>query len=569
MEKDKTMSAEELARQLEDERNYQNLFHEMMIQVYGQKLKPEELAQKIIETIIENTGVQRAGIFLCDNGHIKMMAHHCETPCEYCTLLRLRDRIDHPQTFSISMLEGQNTNSFYVNDRDIIRELYLPEEETASLKTNCNIKVYSYLTARSYQKDNNYADLILLNAPDGFKDSQLTWMERFISVFTLVRQQEEMKKAVFTAQNDVVEAGKAKAQFLANVSHEIRSPLNGVICMASLLKETPLDEEQQELLNIIQFSAENITRIIQDLLDLTQISTGKMVIRMESFSVKDLVTKLLQNFHQEFEKRGLEFQYSLDEKLDTFIGDRVRISQIISNLVNNALKYTEKGRVFLEIRKEDDYLVVVISDTGLGIPEDKLSSIFDQFVQLHSADKKKSGVGLGLAIVKELVELMGGTIDVRSKVNRGSSFTIKIPTGGREISMDSPEVQDHIPRDNSSIRILVAEDDQINSLYLKTFLRKRGFQVDDAANGSLAVNLCRMNQYHLVLMDVSMPVMDGLEATRNIRQFAPKMEIIAVTAHAYEEDQRKIRQSGMNDIVLKPIDEQDLMKAIEKALKRT
>lgn len=543
-------------QELKSERFFQTELNGLFHSLSENEISLEEMAKNALTLAMELTKVERGGLFHYINGNVRLLAHFCDAPCADCTLLDFRDDLySHPE-------EEPEKNSFFVN---------LSEDEvweSKTLLTQCNVRVQSYMAARSPVFQSQNVELILLNPKKPFTEYQLDWMDKIMGLFPLLQKRENMRKALYDSQNEVQEISKSKAQFLANVSHEIRSPLNGVICMASLLKESSLDEEQQELLNIIQFSAENITRIIQDLLDLTQITTGKMNIRMERFSLSEMLSHLMQNFRNEIEERNLEFEYSLQDNLDYFTGDRVRISQIISNLVHNAVKYTEEGRIFVDLREEEDHLIVVVSDTGVGIPEEKLESVFEQFVQLHSAEKgkKKSGVGLGLSIVKELVELMGGTIELRSRVGRGSSFQVNIPSGGALAVKEAVKEQQKKYSQDGPVRILIAEDDGINSLYLNTLLSRKGYEVDVAENGALAVNLSRMNDYHLILMDVSMPVMDGLEATRNIRKFAPDLSIIAVTAHAYEEDQRRIRSAGMNDIVLKPIDEIDLMHAIQKQL---
>lgn len=549
-------------QELRSERLFQDKLNKIFHEIYENDVSLEEMARKALSLAMGLTGVERGGVFHYTNDGVRMLAHYCETPCTDCTLLEFREQLSHLDNKDFLLQEETQAQSFFVNiEQD-------EQWKAHNLTTRCNVQVRSFLASRANLNENQYVELILLNGLSDFEDYQLEWVKKILGLFSLVQKHEDTRKALFEAQNEVIEVSKSKAQFLANVSHEIRSPLNGVICMASLLKESKLDEEQQELLNIIQFSAENITRIIQDLLDLTQISTGKMNIRMESFSLSEMLSHLMQNFRSEIEDRNLEFEYSLQENLDMFTGDRVRISQIISNLVHNAVKYTEEGRIFVDLREDNDHLIVVVSDTGVGIPEDKLDSVFEQFVQLQSPGKgkKKSGVGLGLSIVKELVELMGGHIELRSRVGRGSTFQISLPSGGILAEKEAVQEQQRQYSQGGPIRVLIAEDDGINSLYLNTLLSRKGYQVDVAENGALAVNLCRMNPYHLILMDVSMPVMDGLEATREIRQFAPDMSIIAVTAHAYEEDQRRIRSAGMNDIVLKPIDEVDLMHAIQRQL---
>lgn len=546
-----------LKKELHLEKDFQERYNHLAMDFYQNHYTLEEIGRRILEQVCSITGAVQGALFYHHDSEVKMTAHRCDDPCPDCHLINLKQQIPGPQTISINLQDEQRTNSFYVNNP----ELNLQSENSLQ----CSENVLSYLTARSYMKGRLHGELILVNSPGGFKEIHLGWMENTIGLFTQVQQREEMRQALIQARTEAAEAGKSKAQFLANVSHEIRSPLNGVICMASLLQETELDEEQQELLKIVQFSAENITRIIQDLLDLTQISTGKMVIRHEPFSLNELLTPLVQNYKKDMNDNGLDFHFQIAEGLDQFTGDPVRIGQILSNLVNNALKYTDEGSVYLEVGGSGLELDVTVSDTGLGIPEEKLDSIFDQFVQLDRNGSKKSGgkgVGLGLSIVKELVELMGGTIQVRSRVGKGSTFQVTLPSSDKSLGERLQKSAPKSKEEHKVLRILVAEDDPVNMLYLHTLLTRKGYLVDKAENGIAAVNLCRLNQYDLVLMDVSMPQKDGMEATKEIRQFAPDLRILAVTAHAYEGDRKKILESGMNGVVLKPIDEEELLQAV-------
>lgn len=550
-----------LEKELEQERNYRDTLYILMQDLGQDELDLEHSAQRALQSLWRLTGADRGGVFLYDDQGIHMVAHHCATPCRRCNLLEVGDIVNRTQeAFSLSVEEGAQASSFILHEP--------LKNFQGELPATCPPDIHSYLNASCYYQGKRLLELILINAKDGFSDGSLPWMEKILLLCKEIFLKRQMQISLESARKEVIDVNKEKAQFLANVSHEIRSPLNGVICMSSLLMDTELDEEQQELVNIIQFSASNITRIIQDLLDLTQISTGKMRIRCEEFSLQELMGGLIQNFQSDSLEKGLDFQYSIEDNLAPFWGDSVRIGQIVSNLVTNAIKYTDQGKIFLDIRIEEKMLKVVVSDTGVGIPEENQSSVFDQFVQLHSGEKraKKGGVGLGLAIVKQLVDLMGGMIELRSRVGRGSTFTVNIPAGSSEEDLPVVVPQENADKKSDVHRILIAEDDDINRLYLKTFLGRQGFIIDEAENGLIAVDMCKANPYDLVLMDVSMPQMDGIQATAEIRQFAPKLPIIAVTAHAYEEDQRKVRKSGMNGIVLKPIDEKDLKSTIQNIL---
>ncbi len=354
---------------LNREKAYQDCSDSLLQDFFHRPLKQEETAQRILNRVMVLSQSERGAIFSCNHGEYRMIAHGCKTSCDLCFLVELKKMIPQPESFSISLKDRQNTNSFLVNHLEDFEQDLCPEA------------LNNFLTAHSYSHGELSYEMVLVNSKEDFQEDQLPWMEKFIELFAQINQKEQLQNALMHAQQELVDASQSKAQFLANVSHEIRSPLNGVICMASLLQDTHLDEEQLELLGIIQFSAENITRIIQDLLDLTQLSTGKMEIRRESFSLPEFFNGIVQNHRNEGEKKAIDFRYELQEGLKDFTGDRVRISQIISNLLNNAFKNTEKGEVSLSIRQENKELVGVVSDTGVGIPSEKLEDIFDQFVQ--------------------------------------------------------------------------------------------------------------------------------------------------------------------------------------------
>ncbi|MDC7223064.1 MAG: ATP-binding protein [Spirochaetales bacterium] len=364
----------------------------------------------------------------------------------------------------------------------------------------------------------------------------------------------------------------AKTQFLGSLSHEIRSPLNGIICMGSLLRETELNEEQLELLDIIQFSADNITRIIQDLVDLTLLTSGQVILKNETFSLQTVCRNLIKNMKEEAESKGLSLGFRLEEGVDSFHGDSVRIGQILSNLLQNAVKYTREGEIFLSISLRSGGIEFVVSDTGVGIPRDKQDIIFDEFTQLGNPVQKDKarGVGLGLAIVKDLVEMMGGRVSVKSREGKGSSFTVLLP-----FHDDVEEFKEEkrggetlfLPSEDTSF--LIVDDDEINRLYLKMVLEGIGARTDEAENGRIAVEKVAGNKYDMILMDISMPVMNGLDATREIRKIKGNLPVLAVTANAFDEDFKRILDAGLDDIVLKPVDEVQLMKKISNWLERS
>lgn len=378
-----------------------------------------------------------------------------------------------------------------------------------------------------------------------------------------------LKARIGEKESEISRVIESKTQFLGSLSHEVRSPLNGIICMGSLLRETELDEEQRDLLNIIQFSADNITRIIQDLVDITMLSSGKVILKNESFSLKTFSSNLLKNIREEASQKGLTLNMSMDENLDTFHGDQVRLSQVITNLLQNAVKYTREGEIFLEIRADRKTVDFIISDTGQGIAPDKQDVIFEEFVQLDRSAVRKGeykGVGLGLAIVKDLVTMMGGSVTVRSREGKGSSFTVSLPrTSPEKARCGILRAGENTPL---GARILVVDDDEINRLFLRTILEKGGAVVEEADNGLTAVEMAGGESYHMILMDISMPVMNGLDATGEIRKTNPDIPVLAVTANAFQDDLKRILEAGLDDVVLKPVNEDQLMEKIATWLVR-
>jgi signal transduction histidine kinase/CheY-like chemotaxis protein len=378
----------------------------------------------------------------------------------------------------------------------------------------------------------------------------------------------EIEKARKVAE----EATKAKSLFLANMSHEIRTPLTGMLGMFSLLAKTKLNQNQRSFLDYSRTAAENLNQLVNDLLDVESIESGTLPLHETRFDPEKALAYVYHLFEERAKAQGLDFFLDIeasDPSLEV-LGDRNRFIQIVTNLVSNALKYTESGSISLkltiapaEAQRRRSYTVTV-SDTGIGIPKDKTGSIFESFTQLDTGYAKSSkGVGLGLAIVKQLVDAMDGTISVESSPG-GTSFTVRLSFPVAPPQEEAEETERTTASDNNSGigKILVCEDEGINRFYLGTLLQNKGFAVDVAANGREAVRLAESNDYSLILMDLGMPEIDGLEATRMIRAQGITVPIIALTAHSYKEDIDKCREAGMDDFLAKPILEPLLFKKI-------
>jgi PAS domain S-box-containing protein len=377
---------------------------------------------------------------------------------------------------------------------------------------------------------------------------------------------------------ELMRAQKAKEQFLANISHEIRTPINGIAGMASLLSQNPTKDEQRTYLNAIRSAADNLKVIINDILDLASIESGKLQLEKIGFNLNDLLHSLIETYGVQASEKGVKVSYTLAEDANkVFIGDPVRLNQILINLISNAIKFTHTGSIHVSVKtdkiKNETYrLRFDIADTGIGIPKSKLQTIFESFSQADaSVTRKYGGTGLGLTIVKQLIELQKGSIRVVSEENKGSTFTFTISYQlGKTEFFDETKL--FKPKYNSQLKnasVLLVEDNDINRLYAGSILKMWGCHYETAENGVVALEKIRNNSFDVILMDIQMPVMDGFETTKAIRKGDPmknNVPIIALTANATQKDFEKCIAAGMNDCITKPFTQDDLLKTLTKYL---
>jgi PAS domain S-box-containing protein len=377
---------------------------------------------------------------------------------------------------------------------------------------------------------------------------------------------------------ELMRAQKAKEQFLANISHEIRTPINGIAGMASLLSQNPSKEEQRTYLSAIRSATDNLKVIINDILDLASIESGKLQFEKIGFNLNDLLNSLIDTYGVQASEKGVGLEYTLEEDANqVFIGDPVRLNQILINLIGNAIKFTQTGSIHVAVKIDrinaDIYkLRFEITDTGIGIPKAKLQTIFESFSQADaSVTRKYGGTGLGLTIVKQLIELQKGTIRVTSEVNKGTtfSFTISYKLGKTEFFDEAKLYKPKYKTQLKNASVLLVEDNDINRLYAGSILKMWGCQYETAENGVVALEKVRNNSFDVILMDIQMPVMDGFETTKAIRNGDPKkskVPIIALTANATQKDFEKCLAMGMNDCITKPFTQDDLFKILTKYL---
>jgi signal transduction histidine kinase len=387
----------------------------------------------------------------------------------------------------------------------------------------------------------------------------------------------EAKQAAQEGQAVAERASRAKSDFLATISHEIRTPLNGILGMAQALQFERLGAEETRRLRVIRGCGETLLAILDDVLDLSRIEAGHLRIKRERFDMEHVTRGAVATFAPLAEKKDISFAFSIDEAArGNFMGDPVRLRQVLYNLVSNAVKFTQRGAVGVCVGHRDGVLTLEVADSGIGIPADKLDQIFDKFVQADSSTTRTAGgAGLGLAICRQLVELMGGAIHVNSVVGRGTVFSVTLPM--ERISEPRPlEVvlePGEQPGRAAPLSILAAEDNEVNRLVLTTLLRQDGVSLTVVNNGAEAVETWRSGDWDLVLMDVRMPVMDGVAAARQIRSEEratgrARTPIIAVTANALPEQRAEYEQAGMDLVVTKPLEVKALFRAIEQAVGR-
>lgn len=386
----------------------------------------------------------------------------------------------------------------------------------------------------------------------------------------VIARTQELEEAKLQAES----ASQAKSLFLATMSHEIRTPLNGVVGMIQVLRSTSLTSQQKKYLETLDSSSKALTMLIDDLLDLSRIESGKLVLDVETFATRRWIHDIKNLVSPLFEDKDVELEIKVSPDLPEFLrGDSARLLQIVVNLVSNAAKFTRFGRVILNLSgqpsSEGYYdLLLSVEDTGIGIQEDKLDLIFKAFQQLEVNQITNKGVGLGLAICKRLTDLMQGSLRVTSQPEEGSCFTFEVSLAQAEEMVEKTQDTQalDIPR---NLHVLLVDDDSINRFVARSLLEHEGLTVTEARNGQIAIEKVRAQSFDLILMDIQMPVMDGISATEIIRQEeseAHRTPIIGVSASVMSDDKKRYLRAGMDAVVEKPLVLDNLIRTILKLI---
>lgn len=398
----------------------------------------------------------------------------------------------------------------------------------------------------------------------------------FLLTLEDISEQKEAEQKLIAAREEALEANKSKSRFLANMSHEVRTPINGILGMLQLMKTTPLNEEQEDYADTAIQSCNRLTRLLSDILDLSRVEAGRLEIAEEEYELREVTDSINSLFTPVARQKGIDFVVTLDDSVPKRLaGDSIRLQQVVSNLVGNAIKFTDEGTVRLEAwatspgREDHCRIVLRVSDTGVGIPLEKQESLFEPFTQAENTyTRTHQGAGLGLAITRELIHLMQGELALVSEVGMGTEFYVSIPQqvvsetsaavkSAREDACDKP------------LNVLLAEDDSVSSLVAKRLLQKSGHSVHSVENGREALDALDHNDFDIVLMDIQMPVMDGVDATRAIREGVHgedkrDIPIIALTAFVMSGDKEKFLSRGFSGYLAKPLDVDSLQSVLSR-----
>ena len=474
-----------------------------------------------------------------------------------CFMILVDGKVKFSSTFTQHFLGLDIDNSFV--------DCFTDREKGANLLAEVKKDMYvEWKPVTIISKEHGVKEMLANLFPTDYYGEQgiIVWL---VDITELKSIETDLRAAKETAEH----LGHVKDEFIANMSHELRTPMNAVLGIIHLLYHTNLSEEQTSYVGTMEESAKSLLRIINEILDFSNIDSGKVFIQSEDFDIRQTLTGVLHSFQKAAEAKKLLLSYSVDDNVPDWItGDPIRLQQILMSLTDNAIKFTSQGSVWVRVQlesSENDKVVLRFSvqDTGAGVKAEDQSRIFRAFSQADtSGTRKHGGVGLGLAVVKRLVGVMGGQIWCESEIQQGSTFHFTVTFGLPKDDNESTVIFGRF----QGMPILLVEDNKINQIVATRMLQEKGFHVDVAPNGLKAVDMVQQRKYALVLMDIQMPEMDGIQATREIRNDAKykSLPIIALTANAMADDRKRCLEAGMNDHLAKPINPKALYQAIRK-----
>ncbi len=441
-------------------------------------------------------------------------------------------------------------------------------------------QIYKFLSIPVFINKKIKAVVGVANKQSDYNETDATQLTLMMDgIFKIIEQKEYQKQLIIEKEKALI-ASKTKSQFLANMSHEIRTPMNGIMGFTEILLSEETDKNKKEFLKIVYSSTESLMQIINNILDLSKIESGIMKTEEGEFNIFEITEKLVSIFNVKAKNKNIILTADINKNIPVILkGDFIKLNEILTNLIDNAIKFTNEGNVLIEIdfktiQETDIILFITISDTGIGIEENMLDKIFDDFVQVENyLTKIQRGTGLGLSIVKKLTNLLGGQIDVTSKINSGTKFKLTIPLKkGKDSLIKYSEENNEMVIMNTKKNILLAEDNKTNQILIKKLIEKMGFCLVIVENGAEAINILKNTKFDLVLMDIQMPLMNGIEATQIIREFEENsinknIPIIAITAFAMVGDREKFLNAGVDDYISKPIVQKDFFEIISKWIK--
>jgi signal transduction histidine kinase/ActR/RegA family two-component response regulator len=422
---------------------------------------------------------------------------------------------------------------------------------------------------------------ILDNSVRHFSETEKKTIAALSVALSLEHKRYLLEKSLTSAMAQAKHANEAKSQFLSNMSHEIRTPLNGIMGFSEILINEEPDPKKRWMLELIEESGKQLTKIVNDVFDYSAADSGKITLRSGKFNLREIIDETASFFSGDARKKGIDLFIDHANVHHTELeGDYFKLSQILVNLVSNAIKFTEQGsvKVHAGTKKEQKKIIanITVSDTGIGIHEDDMEMIFDDFKQVeYYLTKRIKGTGIGLTTTKKLVEFLGGNIVADSKPGQGSRFTVSLPfaeSSGQTVNKPEEKINHPTDQNKENVNILLAEDNETNQFLIKAITRSENWNIVVVDNGEKAVEAYKKNSFNLILMDVQMPVMNGYEATRIIREIEKEKgmhtPIIALTAYAMKDDKEMCLNAGMDDYIAKPFKRQEFIEAVSQRLGR-